>query len=174
MSKIHIRNKHGSRNDLGGEYKWGDTGQIILFIVFIMGFIIDLFFLKISFYWQDVFPWYYRILVFLPLLFIAWYFIQQSHNKIFKEERKYLIVIKTDIYAIIRHPMYFGSILIYIDFVILSFSVIAFVISIVIFFFYIYLCLHEEKLLIKKLGSEYCEYIKKVPMLIPFTKIKKD
>lgn len=145
-----------------------------MLIVFIIGFIFDLFLLKISISWQDAFPWHFRIVVFLPLLFVSWYFIQRSHKKVFEEERKYLMVIKTEIYTIIRHPIYFGSIMIYLAFVILSFSVIALVIFIVIFIFYYYLCRYEEKLLIEKLGSEYCDYMKKVPMLIPLTKIKKD
>ena len=59
-----------------------------------------------------MFPWYYRIIVFLFLFFIAGFFIQKSHKKIFEEERKELMVVKSDIYSRIRHPMYFGSILI--------------------------------------------------------------
>jgi len=171
VSKGHKRHSHEHRKDLAGEYRWGDTGQIVFLIVFIIGMTSDLSLLKVSDSWQDVFPWYLRIIVFLPLLFIAGYFAQRAHQKVFKEERKELMVIKTDIFAIIRHPMYFGSILIYLGFVILSLSMIALVIFVVVVIFYYYLCRYEEKLLVEKLGDEYKNYMKKVPMLIP--KIRK-
>ena len=77
------------------------------------------------------------------------------------------MVIKTDVFARIRHPMYFGSILTYLSFVILSLSVLALVIFIIIVIFYYYLCRYEEQVLLAKLGDEYMKYMKKVPMLIP-------
>ena len=173
MNKGHKRPSHEHRTDLAGEYRWGDTGQIILLIIFIIGITSDLFLLKVSDSWQNVFPWYFRIIVFIPLFLLSGYFAQRAHKKVFQEERKDLVLIKTDVFTIIRHPMYFGSILIYLGFVILSLSIIALVVFIVVVIFYYYLCRYEEQLLIEKLGSEYLEYMKKVPMLIPFTKIKK-
>lgn len=174
MSKGYKRHSHEHRNDLAGEYRWGDTGQIVMLIVFIIGMTSDLFLLKVSDSWQDFFPWYFHMVAFILIIFAAGYFVQRAHKKVFKEERKTLMVIKTSVFAIIRHPMYFGSILIYLAFVILSASVIALAIFVVVFIFYYYLCRYEEKILINKLGKEYCEYMKNVPMLIPFIKIKKD
>jgi protein-S-isoprenylcysteine O-methyltransferase Ste14 len=167
MSEGYKRHSHEDRKDLAGEYRWGDTGQIVLLFVFIIGMISDLFLFKVSDSWQDVYPWYFRIVIFLPLLFVAGYFAQQAHKKVFKEERKELMVIKTDVFARIRHPMYFGSILTYLGFVILSLSVIALLIFVVIVIFYYYLCRYEEQLLLAKLGDEYKNYMKNVPMLIP-------
>jgi len=167
MNKGYKRNSHEHRKDLAGEYRWGDTGQIILLIIFIIGMTSDLFLLKLSDSWQDAFLWYYRIVVFFPLLFVAGYFAQRAHKKVFHEERKELMVIKTDVFARIRHPMYFGSILTYLGFVILSLSVIALVIFIVVVIFYYYLCRYEEQILIEELGDEYRNYMKNVPMLIP-------
>jgi len=73
-------------------------------------------------------------------------------EKVFKEVRKEINVIKTDVFARIRHPMYFGSILTYVCFIILSLSIVALVIFIAIVIFYYYLCRYEENLLIEKLG----------------------
>ena len=174
MSKGHNRKSHEHRKDLIGEHRWGDTIQIILLIIFIIGVFLDLFLLKLFDSLQDLFPWYSRIIVFIPIFFIAGYFAQKAHKKVFKEERKEPMVIKDDIFAIIRHPMYFGSILLYLSFVVLSFSAVAMVIFIVVFIFHYYLCRYEEELLVEKLGEDYLEYINKVPMLIPFTKIKKN
>lgn len=167
MKKGHKRKSHEHRRDLAGEYRWGDAGQLILFAVFIIGLIADLFIVKISSSWQEVIPWYFHVIVFLPLIVIAGYFAQRAHQKVFQEERKELMVIKTGVFAMVRHPMYFGSILIYLSFVALSFSVIALVIFVIIALFYYYLCRYEEHLLLVKLGDEYKNYMKNVPMLIP-------
>jgi len=167
MNEGHKRHSHEHREDLAGEFRWGDTGQILFLIVFIIGMTSDLFLLKVSDSWQDIFPWYFRIVVFLPILFVAGYFAQRAHKKVFGEEQKELMVIKTDVFARLRHPMYFGSILIYLGFVILSLSVVALVIFVVVVIFYYYLCRYEEQILIAKLGDEYKNYMKKVPMLIP-------
>ena len=171
MNKGHKRKSHENRKDLAGEYRWGDIGQIILLIVFIIGMISDLFLLKISDSWQNVFPWYFRIVVFIPLLFIAGYFAQRAHKIVFQQERDELIVIKTDVYAMIRHPMYFGSILTYLGFVILSFSVIALIVFVIVVIFYFFLCCYEEQILLEKLGDQYKNYMKKVSMFIPFIKL---
>lgn len=171
MSKGYKRRSHEHRKDLAGEYRWGDTGQLVLVIVFIIGMTSDLFLLKVSDYWQDSFPWYFRIMFFIPLIFVAGYFSQKAHKKVFEEKRKKLIVIKTDVFAIIRHPMYFGYIMLYLSFVILSLSLIAIVIFIIVVIFYYFLCWYEEQLLIEKLGNEYRNYMKNVPMLIPKIRI---
>ena len=171
MNKGHKRKSHENRKDLAGEYKWGDTGQIILLIVFIFGMISHLFLLKISDSWQNVFPWYFRIIVFILVLFIAGYFAQRAHKIVFQQERGELIIIKTDVFAMIRHPMYFGSILAYLGFVILSFSVIALIVFVIVVIFYFYLFRYEEQILVEKIGDKYRNYMKKVPMLIPFIKL---
>jgi len=167
MNKGHKRKSHERRKDLAGEYRWGDTVQFILFLVFIIGLIADLFIVKISSSWQEVIPWYFRVVVFLPLIVIAVYFVQKAHQKVFEEERKELMVIKTDVFAMVRHPMYFGSILTFLSFVVISFSVISLLIFVIIVISYYYLCRYEEHLLLEKLESEYKNYMKNVPMLIP-------
>ena len=167
MVEGHKRRSHEHRKDLAGEYRWGDIGQIIFLIIFIVGMASDLFLLKISDSWQSFFPWYFRLVVFIPLLFVAAYFAQKAHKMIFEEERNELMVIKTSVYARIRHPMYFGSIITYLAFVILSLSVISLVIFVLVVIFHYYLCSYEEKILIEKLGDEYKIYMENVPMLIP-------
>ena len=167
MVEGHNRHSHEHRKDLAGEYKWGDTGQIVLAIVFVIGMLTDFFLIKLSNSWQNIFPWFLRIIVFIPIFIIAGYFAQRAHKKVFEEEKKKIIVIKTDVFARIRHPMYFGSILTFFSFLILSLSIVALVIFIVIVCFYYYLCRYEEKLLIEKLGDEYKKYMIEVPMLFP-------
>ncbi len=161
------RHNYENRIDLAGEHRWGDAGQLFLLVLFFIGMISDLFILKIFSSWQVLFPWYFRVLIFIPLFLISGYFAQNGVKKVFKEKRKELEIIRTGVFGIVRHPIYLGSILVFLSFVILSFSVVALVIFFVIVIFYFYLCKYEENLLLQKLGKKYCNYMKDVPMLIP-------
>ena len=167
MIEGHKRHSHEHRNDLAGEHKWSDSGQGLFLIIFIIGMTLDLFLLKTSNSWQDYFPFYFRLVVFVPLLVVAIYFSQRAHTIIFEEERKELMLIDTGVFAKIRHPMYFGFILLYLAFVVISLSIIATAIFVIVVIFYYYLCRYEEQLLTEKLGNEYKIYMKKVPMLTP-------
>ena len=167
MTEGHKRKSHEHRSDLAGEHRWGDIGQSILLVVFIIGMVADVFVFHFSSFVQDPVPWYIPVIVFLPIFLLAGYFAQKAHKKIFQEERKELVVIKSDVYSQLRHPMYFGSILLFLSFVVLSLSLVALGIFIVIVCFYYFLCWYEEKVLVEKLGKEYEEYMKQVPMLFP-------
>ncbi len=171
MVEGHTRKSHQHRQDLAGEYKWGDTGQMLFLLIFIIGTIADFFIFNISKSYQHIIPWYYRLAIFIPLIIIAIYTIQKSHQQIFREQRKKLMVITTGIYGKIRHPMYTGSLIIYLAFVILTLSIIALIIFILVSIFFYYLCQYEEQILIEKLGDEYKHYMKTVPMILP--KIRK-
>jgi protein-S-isoprenylcysteine O-methyltransferase Ste14 len=167
MRKGYKKQSHEHRIDLAGEYRWGDIGQIIFAILFIIGVNSDIFIFKISASWQEIIPWYLRIIMFIPFLYFAGYFAHRAHKKIFGERRKKLIVINTDVFSRLRHPMYFGTLLTYLGILILSISLVGLMIFIVIFIFYYYLCYYEEQVLIENLGDEYRKYMKEVPMLIP-------
>jgi protein-S-isoprenylcysteine O-methyltransferase Ste14 len=167
MSKGHKRHNYENRVDLVGEYRWGDAGQVILFIIFVIGMVSDLFFIKVSSSWQDAIPWYLPVIIFIPLIFISAYLVKSGLKKVFKEERKELEVIKSGVFGIVRHPIYLGSILIFLSFVILSLSLVSLIIWFVIIVFYYFICRYEEKLLIRRLGKKYRDYMKEVPMLIP-------
>ena len=169
--KGHKRKGYGKRVDLAGEHRWGDVGQLFMLSVFIVGLLLDLFVVKVSSSWQSVMPWYARVIIFIPLFFISGYFAKTGLKKVFMEERKKLQVIQSGVFGIVRHPIYLGSILVFLSFVILSLSFLALIIWVVIAIFYYYLCRYEEAILIEKLGSDYKDYMKKVPMLIP--KIRK-
>jgi len=173
MVEGHKRQSHTHRSDLAGEYRWGDTGQLVFLVVFIVGLIVDLFLLKVSLSWQDVVPLYIRIVLFVLLLSIAAYFTNRAHTKVFKEQRKTVELIDSSVFGIIRHPMYFGTIVLYVAFVVLSLSVVGCVICCGVIIFYYYLCCYEEAVLVEQLGNVYVAYKKSVPMLLPFTKIKK-
>ena len=142
-------------------------GQLILFIVFIVGIILDLVFLRVGQSFVEPVPLFLRIIVALPVLIISGYLVQSGLKIVFREERSKLVVIRTDVFSLVRHPIYLGSILLYLGFIILSMSVIAFGIWIIIIVFYVYISRYEENILIDKLGEEYKLYMHDVPMFIP-------
>ena len=83
-----------------------------------------------------------------------------------KEEKKTELV-KTGIYARIRHPLYTATILFLTGFVIFSPSYTNLVHAICLFVYLIIGVRYEEKRLLKNYGIEYEQYQKQVPMLLP-------
>lgn len=68
---------------------------------------------------------------------------------------------------VVRHPIYLGAILFYLSFLVVFFSTVTAFVWAVIILFYIYLCRHEEKLLMEKFGNDYEQYRSETPMLLP-------
>ena len=165
--KVLKRKNYEKRVDLAGGHTCGNLGQLILFIVFIVGIILDLVFLRVGQSFVEPVPLFLRIIVALPVLIISGYLVQSGLKIVFREERSKLVVIRTDIFSLVRHPIYLGSMLLYLGFIILSMSVIAFGIWIIIIVFYVYISRYEENILIDKLGEEYEQYMHDVPMFIP-------
>ena len=76
-------------------------------------------------------------------------------------------MIDKGVFAIVRHPIYLGSILTYLGLLCFSLSIASTAVWILIIVFYWLISRYEEKLLIGRFGDEYLEYRKKVPMLFP-------
>ena len=70
------------------------------------------------------------------------------------------------IYGKVRHPMYFGLIVLFLGFSLFSYSSLILAYTIVMIIMLYFLMLDEEKMLIKKYGKKYEQYKKKVPALI--------
>jgi protein-S-isoprenylcysteine O-methyltransferase Ste14 len=171
--KGYKRKTHEHRKDLVGEHKLGDIGQIILLIVFIIGLLADKFVLHFSFPLVQFLPSYLRVLIALPFFVFSFYLALFGLKTIFGEQREELVVIKSGVFSIVRHPIYLASILVYLGFIIISLSIIGFCIWVIIILFYYYISQYEEKILIDKLGSQYEDYMKEVPMFIPWFRRKK-
>ena len=163
----HRRKNNEDRNDLAGEYHWGDAGQILLALIFLIGMCLDVFLLKIKGPFHQMIPFYVQILVAIPLLIISGYLARSGLNIVFGEKRDGLQLIDHGVFSLVRHPIYLGSILLFLSFVFLSLSIVAMIIWIIIVIFYIFISRYEEKILIKKIGKDYEQYMKVVPMFIP-------
>ncbi len=170
--KGYKRKVYEHRKDLAGEHSLSDIGQIILLILFLTGLLIDKRILHFSLFLAQLFPFYLRILFSLPFLILAFLLARSGLKAVFGEQREELVLIKSGVFSIVRHPIYLGAILLYLGFIIISLSIISFCIWIVIILFYYFISRYEEKLLIDKLGSQYEEYMNAVPMFIPRIKRK--
>ena len=161
------RRRHDDRQDLAGEHMFSDLGQLIFLFIFLAIWIIDSFFLKYSTFISDYIPLFIRIPISVVILFSAGYLARSGLNTVFGEIREEASVIRNGVFGIVRHPIYLGSILLYLGLLILTLSIAAATIWIFIIIFYYLISRHEEKLLLGKFGEDYEEYMKQVPMLIP-------
>ena len=167
MEKEKIFNKHENRQDLAGEHVLGDLGQIIFLVIFLVVWMTDSFVAKYSTQFSEYAPFYIRIALAIVVLIIAGYLAKKGLTAVFAEVREEPIVIRKGVFSIVRHPIFLGAILFYLSLLVGFFSTISVFVWVIIILFYIYLCKHEEKLLIEKFGSDYEQYKLETPMLLP-------
>ena len=165
--KGYKRKAFEDREDLAGEHSISDIGQIILLILFISGMLVDWVILHFSGFLTQIIPIYPRVILSLPFFVLSFMLARSGLKTVFGEQREELVIIKTGVFSVVRHPIYLGSLLFYLALIIISLSIIAFCIWIVIILFYYFIARHEEILLIDRLGSQYEEYMNEVPMFIP-------
>ena len=160
---------HHNRDDLAGEHAAGDAGQLLLLFIFLAAWIVDSF----VFHYSTIIcvPLFVKIPLSVVILFSAGYLARAGLNTVFGEIREDPSVVRKGVFGIVRHPIYLGAILFYLGLLVLTFSIIALVIWILIIAFHYFIAKHEERLLLEKFGNEYEEYKKEVPMLVPRIRI---
>jgi protein-S-isoprenylcysteine O-methyltransferase Ste14 len=161
------RKSHEGRDDLTGEHKIGDAGQMILFVLFFITWIVDCFLYEFS----GIFLLNLSLLIRLPIAILVFcfaaYLAKASLKIVFDEVREKPEVINKGVFRFVRHPMYLAAILFYLAFLIFKLSLASLLLWIVIIGFYHFIARYEEKLLVEHFGSEYKEYMQSVPMWIP-------
>jgi len=165
--KGHLRKSHQHRSDLTGEYAFGDMGQLILLVIFLVVWIADSFVFKYSTFLTQYISNYIRVPIALIVLVISGLLARAGLNTVFGKIREEPQVITTGVFSIVRHPIYLGSILLYFGFILFSLSLLSVLVWILIIVFYYMISRYEEKLLTQRFGSVYEEYKKKVSMLLP-------
>jgi len=165
--KGHLRKSHQHRDDLTGEYAFGDMGQLILLVVFLVVWIADSFIFKYSTFLTRYIFNYIRVPIALIVLAISGLLAWAGLKIVFGETREEPQVITTGVFSIVRHPIYLGSILLYLGFILLTLSPLSVLVWFLIIIFYYMISRYEEKLLTQRFGSVCEEYKKKVPLLFP-------
>ena len=159
--------EHERRPDVAGEHPFGDLIQGLLLIIFLGAIVIDRLFLKTHLILSTHFPIWVRIPISLLILWLAWVLAMGGLRIVFGEIREKPVVINQGAFSQTRHPIYLGGILMYLAALVLTLSLAATVIWIIIILYYGFLARYEEDLLIEKFGDEYRRYMQQVPKWIP-------
>lgn len=167
MGKKIKKIDHRNRDDLAGEAPFGDACQVVCFFLFLLVWIADSFVLRFSTILSMFVPLYINLPVAGILFILSIYIGYTAHNIVFKEIREPPEVIKKGVFKLVRHPLYFASILIYFSCIVLTLSLITLLPWVGIVVFYNYIAAYEEKKLEQKFGEDYIQYKKQVPRWIP-------
>lgn len=149
-----------------GEHPFGDTGQLILLLLFLVVWAGDSFFLRKSTFLSDYVPLYIRLVI-LAVATVAAACLFKSGHVVVSHERRPTGVVSTGAFHYLRHPLYFGSILVYLGLTVSTASLFSLALLVVIFAFYNYIASYEEKLLETSLGEAYREYKRKTGKWVP-------
>ena len=149
-----------------GEHPFGDSGQLILLVLFLLIWVLDSFFLKISTFLSDDISLYLRLVILGLILVTAIYLIRSGHV-VAKNEQHPSGVVSTGAFQYVRHPLYLGSIMFYLGLAVSTASLFSLVLVVLIFIFYNFIASYEEKLLEDRFHEEYRNYKKRTGKWVP-------
>ena len=140
-----------------GEHPLGDAGQLILFAVFMVIWILDSFVLHRSTFLSKYIPLVIRLIILSVALGTAFYLFKSSHVVLTNDQRP-TEVVSFGAFRYVRHPLYLGSIFVYLGLTFSTASLFCLGLLVVAILFYNYIAGYEEKLLEIKLGKAYISY----------------
>ena len=149
-----------------GEHPWGDAGQVILFLMFMVLWAGDSFFLRMSTCLWEYISLYVRLIVTALAILIAVYLAKSGHTVVSREHRPSGVV-TTGAFRFVRHPLYLASLLFYFGLAVSTACLFAFGLLLIIFWFHDYIASYEEKHLEAKYGEDYLRYKKMTGKWIP-------
>jgi protein-S-isoprenylcysteine O-methyltransferase Ste14 len=165
---------HRHRDDLAGEHKFGDAGQLIIAVLFFVVWILDSFFFKYTTFLNDYIPLVVQITLGVICLALALYMARTGMTIVFNEVRETPGVMRKGVFGVVRHPIYYSEILLYLGLLLLRTSLAAAVIWIIAIGFLHFISRYEEKLLVERFGDDYRQYMKDVPMYFPRLRRRRD
>jgi protein-S-isoprenylcysteine O-methyltransferase Ste14 len=149
-----------------GEHPFGDSGQLILLVLFLLIWVVDSFLLRISTFLSDDISLYIRLIILGLILVTAVYLIRSGHVVV-KHEQRPSGVVSTGAFQYVRHPLYLGSIMFYLGLAVATASLFSLVLVVLIFIFYDFIASYEEKLLQDRFHEEYRNYQKRTGKWLP-------
>ena len=149
-----------------GEHPFGDSGQLVLLILFLLIWVVDSFLLKISTFLSDDISLYIRLIIFVLILVTAVYLIRSGHAVVSHGQRPSGVV-ATGAYQYVRHPLYLGSIMFYLGLSLATASFFSLLLVVLIFIFYNHIASYEDKLMEDRFHEEYRNYKKKTGKWMP-------
>ncbi len=156
----------GSMKEKNGEHPFGDAGQLIFFVSFMILWIGDSFFLRVSTFPSAYLPLYARLLIMILAMGMAGLLAKSGHIAVSHEHRP-AGVLSSGAFRHVRHPLYLASLLFYFGLAVSMACLFSFGLLLVMFFFYDYIASYEEKVLEGKYGEDYLHYKKNTGKWIP-------
>ena len=153
-------------DNLAGEHRTGDIGQLIFFLLFMAVWLSDMF-LEYSSFLNEYIPVAVRLAIGIILLVVSGYMAKTGLSLVFGKKAQSQGVTRKGVFNFVRHPIYLSEIILYLGLLVLHTSLAALFIWIIAILFLHYISRHEEKLLLAKYGKEYEQYMKEVPMWFP-------
>jgi protein-S-isoprenylcysteine O-methyltransferase Ste14 len=120
-----------------GEHPFGDSGQLILLVLFLLIWVLDSLFLRISTFLSDFISLYIRLVLLGLILVTAVYLVRSGHVVVSHEQRPSGVV-STGVFRYVRHPLYLGSIMFYLGLAVSTASLFSLGLVVLIFIFYNY------------------------------------
>jgi protein-S-isoprenylcysteine O-methyltransferase Ste14 len=152
-----------------GEHPYGDLGQLILLVVFLLVWVGDSFFLHYSTFLSGYLPLALRLLIAALALILAFFLVKSGHVVISHGNHGRLprSLVVTGAFRYVRHPLYLGCILVYFGLAVVTASLLSLALLAAIIPFYNFLAAYEEHLLEDLFGETYRTYKQKTGKWIP-------
>ena len=149
-----------------GEHPYGDLGQLILLGLFLVVWVGDSFFLHYSTFLAHYVPLSLRLLSAALALTVAFFLFKSGHVVISHGHLPTSLVMD-GAFRYVRHPLYFGCVLVYFGPAVATASLVSLAFLGVIIFFYDFIATYEENLLEKMFGDSYLTYQQKTGKWLP-------
>ncbi len=152
-----------------GEHPYGDLGQLILLVIFLVVWSGDSFFLHYSTFLAHYLPLSLRLLIMALALAIAFFLVKSGHVVVSNGNhgRPPQSLVTSGAFRYVRHPLYLGCVLTYFGLAVATASLISLALVIVIALFYDFLATYEEHLLEGLFGESYRAYKQKTGKWLP-------
>jgi len=147
------------------EHPYSHLAQFSIFVALIVIWVLDSFVYRFSSFLANAVPLAIRLATAVPCLALGSLLLDRSHKIVFQQAGGN--VCEEGVYAVVRHPMYLGHMLVYLSAILATLSLSSLLLWIVGFAVYDRLATYEEEDLIKAFGETYVAYRQRVPKWLP-------
>ena len=158
------------RTSWGSEHPYCDTIQLVIIVLFFIVWVansLSYFIFNFSTVLVGLTFLPLRLLLAILVISFSLYLVSKSHKSVFGDAVDPPKLVNSDVYSLVRHPMYLGTLLFCLAFFFGMPSLLSLVIWLGFFIFYDKMATYEENDLIRILGEEYINYQKRVPKWFP-------
>ncbi len=145
----------------------GDGLQVIAMLIFIGAIVFDFLLLGNPQKNNELISIWMRLPFSLFLFGAGAWMAIHGIQVVFGEYRQEPVLLKGDLFAYTRHPIYLGAILVYFAVLLLVLSPLAGAVFLGVLALYQWLAKHEERCMLEIFGEAYRDYQRRVPMWLP-------